>query len=207
MLYTVHMLNRFNAISVNFAMQFSFLNFLASKPMSMCRPGQARWMYEQLFAFFNSHHWESFQAVVRQGITLQYVLNIISEKGRTLMKLRNRQSHPHRQVCATSPRHSWCFSIKTEWWKKWKVQYGWRVMVLITRWNMMLCEYSWPLCTVRFCSHLIFLRTVYVWRQRKWWKYFKLRYGYLLWFSTLSHFSFCVFFNFQKKTLPVDFSF
>lgn len=29
-------------------------------------------------------------------------------------------------------------------------------MVLITRWNMMLCEYSWPLCTVRFCSHLIF---------------------------------------------------
>lgn len=20
----------------------------------------------------------------------------------------------------------------------------------------MLCEYSWPLCTVRFCSHLIF---------------------------------------------------
>ena len=35
---------------------------------------------------FYSLHWESFQTIVRQGITLQYVLNIISEKGRTLKK-------------------------------------------------------------------------------------------------------------------------
>lgn len=30
------------------------------------------------------------------------------------------------------------------------------VMVLITRWNLMLCECSWPPCTVRLCPHLIF---------------------------------------------------
>lgn len=82
-------------------------------------------------------------------------------------------------------------------------------MVLITRWNMMLCEYSWPLCTVHFCSPLIFLRTVFVWKQGKRWKYFKLRYGYLFWFSTLSHFSFCVclFFYFQKENLTCWFFF
>lgn len=68
---------------------FSFIvSFLASEPISSCRPRRARWMYEQLSAFFfsNSYHWESFLKVVHQSITLQYVLNIISEKGRTLMK-------------------------------------------------------------------------------------------------------------------------
>lgn len=79
------------------------------------------------------------------------------------------------------------------------MQHGKRVMVLITRWNMMLCEYSWPLCTVCFCSHLIFY-VLYLFEDReKLWKYFKLRYGYLLWFSTLSHFSFVfVVFLFSK---------
>lgn len=54
MLYTVNMLNRFNAISLSILQSISvfFYYFLASEPMSTCRPGQARWMYKQLFAFF-----------------------------------------------------------------------------------------------------------------------------------------------------------
>lgn len=41
MLYTVNMLNRFNAISLSIS-QCIFVFFLASEPMPTCRPGQAR---------------------------------------------------------------------------------------------------------------------------------------------------------------------
>lgn len=124
------------------------------------------------------------------------------------MKLRNRQSHLHRQVCATSPRHSWCFSIKN-----WMMERVKSAVWLKSNGANNTLEHDalWILLTPMYCTLLFpshFLRTVYVWRQGKWWKYFKLRYGYLLWFSTLFHFSFlCLFFYFQKENFTCWFFF
>lgn len=74
----------------------------------------------------------------------------------------------------------------------------------------MLCEYSWPLCTVRFCSHLIFY-VLYMFEGRE--NYESILNSDTGISSDSAHsltlvFVF-VFFNFifKKKTLFVDFSF
>lgn len=152
-----------------------------------------------------------------QGITFQYVLNIISERENTKETcVTDNPTHadrsaPHR----LNTRSVFPLNLNVGWWKKksaeWQKKKKIDVMVLITRWNLMLCECSWPPCTVRLCSHLIFY-VLYLFEGReKWRTYFKLRYGYLLWFSTLSHFSFVSFFIIifkkEKKSLLVDFLF
>lgn len=88
-LYTVNMLNRFNAISPSilqciFLFFFFFFSCFWADAYGPAWAGKVN--VRATLSLFYSHHWESFQTVVRQGITLQYVLNIISEKGRTLMK-------------------------------------------------------------------------------------------------------------------------
>lgn len=60
----------------------------------------------------------------------------------------------------------------------------------------MLCEYSWPLCTVRFCSHLIFY-VLYMFEGRENDESILNSDTGILWFSTLSHFSLWFFFIFK----------
>lgn len=72
----------------------------------------------------------------------------------------------------------------------------------------MLCEYSWPLCTVCFCSHLIF----YVLYMSEGREYDESILNSDTGISSDSAHSLtlvlcfvCCFFNSQKETLPVDF--
>lgn len=66
---------------------FSFLILsLVSRfgPILWCRLRRAKVNVWATLRLLSTHRWESFQKRLRQGITLQNVLNIISEKGRTL---------------------------------------------------------------------------------------------------------------------------
>lgn len=55
-------------------------------------------------------------------------------------------------------------------------------------------------CTLVSPSHFLYVLYLFEGREKRG-TYFKLRYGYLLWFSTLSHFSFVSFFIVFKKEI------